>query len=180
MLNRRSLLLVFLLPGLLFGACKKESTPQASIDFGPSPGFQYRNANNVPMGGDATDWTADAAWNDREKQLFAVLNIPLDAPQQVGTWYSSVYPNQSEATTGFSFITSTSSSNPAPTGSRLMYVIVDKNYAELKRGEVAANGATVSFQPNSLAAGALYRLYYVCYAPGQRVYFRSHGDIKVE
>lgn len=180
MLTCRLQLLIFLLPGLLFSACKKDDASEAQIDFGPNPGFQYRNANNVPMGGDATDWTADGPWNDREKQLFASLNLPLDAVQQSGTWYSSVYPNQSEAAAGFVFTMSVSAGKPAPAGTRLMYVIVDKKYAELIRDDALTNSLTRVFAPNTLAAGALYRLYYVCYVPGQRVYYRSHGDIKVE
>ena len=75
---------------------------------------------------------------------------------------------------------SVSASKPAPTGTRLMYVIVDKKYAELIRDDALTNSLTRVFAPNTLAAGALYRLYYVCYVPGQRVYYRSHGDIKVE
>jgi len=58
MLTRRLQLLTFLLPGLLFNSCKKDDASEAQIDFGPNPGFQYRSANNVPMGGDATDWMA--------------------------------------------------------------------------------------------------------------------------
>lgn len=161
-----------------FSGCKKEDNDN-TIDFGPSPGFQYRNTQNVPMGGDPTDWTADGPWNSREKELFATLNLSLDQPQQTGTWFSSVYPNQSEAASGFVFQNSVSSNKPAPAGSRMALVIVDRRYKELLRQDVAS-GTTLSFQPNALAAGALYRLYYVCYVPGQRVYFRSHGDIKVE
>ena len=63
MLTRHSfrfLPLALVLPVLLFSACKKEDIKnEALINFGPSPGFQYRNANNVSMGGDATDWVAD-------------------------------------------------------------------------------------------------------------------------
>jgi hypothetical protein len=180
----RSLLLCLLALASTFSACKKESTPEAKeevIDFGPDPGFQYRTPQNLPGGGDATDWIADGAWNSREKQLFAGLNLSLDEPQQTqqtGYWYASVYPNQSEASAGFSYINSVNASK-VPAGCRVAYVIVDRRYTELLRGEAAPN-ATVAFQPNALAAGALYRLYYVCYVPGQRVYFRSHGDIKVE
>lgn len=173
------LLLAFLLPALLFGACKKDEPKVDLIDFGPSPGFQYRTLNNLPMGGDATDWVADGPWNTREKQLFTSLNLSLDGSQQSGTWYCDVYPNQSEATAGFHFTTSVRSSSSTPAGSRIAYVIVDQSYNELRRGDIAA-GTEEGFPPNTLAAGALYRMYFVCYVPGQQVYFRSHGDIKVE
>ena len=91
-----------------------------------------------------------------------------------------MFPDQSEVAKGFSFSTSVSTNKPAPASSRMMYVIVDSKYKELYRGDIIANGVTISFQPNALAAGALYRLYYVCYVPGQQVYYRSHDDIKVE
>lgn len=177
----RFLPLAIALPLLILGACKKdEPTKEDTIDFGPAPGFQYRNANNVPMGGDVSDWTADGPWNNRENQLFASLAIPLDGPQQADTWFASVYPNQSEEAKGFSFSTSASTTKHAPAGTRLIYVVVDSKYKELYRGDIIPNSAIISFLPKSLAAGALYRLYYVCYVPGQKVYFRSHGDIKVE
>lgn len=181
MFFRRSLLLVAVATGLLLAACKKGDSKEEVIDFGPSPGFQYRTPTNVPQGGDPTDWVSDGAWNAREKQLFAALNLSLDGPQQSGTWASSVYPNQSEATVGFTFTTSINRNRPAPAGARLAFVIVDRRYTELRRGEGAADhDLNLSFAPGALAAGALYRMYYVCYVPGQQVYFRSHGDIKVE
>lgn len=167
--------------GLLLAACKKEEFKEEVIDFGPSPGFQYRTPTNVPQGGDPTDWVGDGPWNAREKQLFAALNLSLDGAQQGDTWSSSVFPNQSEAAVGFRFITSINRNRTAPTGARLAFVIVDRRYTELRRGEGAADhDLNLSFAPNALAAGALYRMYYVCYVPGQQVYFRSHGDIKVE
>jgi len=176
----RALLLSLLGLSAASSGCKKDDVAKDEvIDFGPAPGFQYRTANNLPMGGDATDWVADGPWNSREKQLFGALNLSLDNQQQSGTWFCSVYPNQSEATTGFTFLTSASSNRPAPSGSRIAYVIVNNRYGELLRGDIAS-GARVGFAPNSLVAGALYRLYFVCYLPGQQVYLRSHGDIKVE
>ena len=186
MLTRHSLRflpLALVLPVLLFSACKKDDDVKEEdlIDFGPAPGFQYRTGSNLPTGsGDPTDWVADGPWNPREKQLFSALGLPLDAPQQTGTWYASVYPNQSEAASGFTFTTSVSANKPAPAGTRMMYVIVDSKYKELYRNDLLQNGVSMSFGPNTLAAGALYRLYYVCYVPGQQVYYRSHGDIKVE
>ncbi|GAA4348746.1 hypothetical protein GCM10023185_04940 [Hymenobacter saemangeumensis] len=167
-----------MLPALLLSACRKD---EPEIDFGPDGGFQYRTRQNIPGPGDATDWTADGPWNSKEKGLFSSLNLSLDEAQQSRTWYSSVYPNPSEAADGFTFMTSVSSNNPAPAGSRKAYVIVDRRYNVLQRGDInATTHEDVVFGPNSLPAGSLYRLYYVCYVPGQRVYFRSHGDIKVE
>lgn len=173
---------------LLLGSCKKQDNPQqvtpqqeSTIDFGPNGGFQYRNHQNIEGPGDATDWIGDGAWNDKEKQLFANLNLSLDVPQQSGTWYSSVYANPTLATEPRIFVLEVSRNHPAPVGSRATYVIVDLHYKELQRGDVAAGQSiSTTIAPNTLAAGALYRLYYVCYGPGQQVYYRSHGDIKVE
>jgi hypothetical protein len=177
--NRFLLVLICLLTTGLFSSCKKDDE-ESIIDFGPNGGVQFRTTVNQPMGGDDTDWSADGLWNKRERQLFASLNLPLDGPQQTGTWYCSVYPNPSLATAGFNFLTSLSRTKPAPAGARLVYVIVDRRYKELLRNDVDGQGITISFQPNTLPAGQLYRLYYVCYVPGQQVYYRSHGDIKVD
>ena len=185
MLTRHSLRflpLTLVLPVLLFCACKKDNVKvEESIDFGPAPGFQYRTGSNLPTGsGDPTDWVADGPWNNREKQLFSSLGLSLDAPQQTDTWHAGVYPNQSYAAGGFVFTTDVNANKPTPVGTRMMYVIVDSKYKELYRNDLLQNGVSMSFGPNTLAAGALYRLYYVCYVPGQQVYYRSHGDIKVE
>lgn len=187
---KRYLPFLFLTISLL-ASCKKKETVQEepTIDFGPPPGVQYRTGQNVPNGGDPTDWTPDGAWNDREKQFFSNLNLSLDAPQQSGTWYPSVYPNPSAANStnsgggpaGFTFLVTSGPSRPAPAGAHIAYIIVNSRYQELKRGDVAfTNSTSVPFAANSLAAGALYRLYLVCYVPGQQVYYRTHGDIQVE
>lgn len=183
-MRSKSYLPLLAVAALLLVSCKKSGSDDPTIDFGPDPGFQYRTPNNVPNGGDPTDWAADGAWNDREKQLFSSLGLPLDAPQQTDTYYASVYPNPSAATLGggFTFFTSTSSNRPAPTGTRLAYVIVDRKYQELQRGDLLLmpRGISVPFMPSPLAAGSLNRLYLVCYVPGQQVNYRSHGDIKTE
>lgn len=179
----RPSLLLALFSGLLLGSCKKEDTPQQepTIDFGPNGGFKFRDHNNIEGPGDATDWATDGAWNSQEKQLFANLSLSLDAPQQSGIWYSSVYANPSPAASSRIFNLQAGRNLPAPPGSRAAYVIVDLHCKELQRGDVAAGqSAATVIGPNTLAAGALYRLYYVCYSPGQQVYFRSHGDIKIE
>ena len=172
---------LLILSSCILGSCSKDSA-ESAIDFGPNGGFQYRTAQNINNGGDDTDWLADGTWNAREKQLFANLNLSLDGAQTNRLWYASVYPNPSLVVNGFSFMASTSQNNPAPAGSHLAYVIVDKNYRELQRGDLPAtrNLITTTFPANTLATGALYRLYYVSYIPGQQVNFRSHGDIKVE
>jgi hypothetical protein len=178
MLSRFYPLLLF---SSLLGSCNKDSA-EATIDFGPNGGFQYRTPQNYPNGGDDTDWQTDEAWNSHEKALFANLNLSLDGSQSGRIWAASVYPNPSISINGFSFTASTSQNTPVPTGSHLAYVIVDRNYRELQRGDLVATNriANASFGPNTLAASGLYRIYYVSYVPGQHVSFRSHGDIKVE
>jgi len=42
---------------------------------------------------------------------------------------------------------SVSASKPAPTGTRLMHVIVDKKYAELIQSDALTNGLTRVFAP---------------------------------
>ena len=174
------------LTSLLFGlallaACSKDKS-EPTIDFGPDGGFQYRTPINSYNGGDATDWTDDGKWNTREKQLFASLNLSLDnAAPQTHPWDASVFPNPEPAGNDRTFFLMVNPTQPPPTGSRAAYVIVDAHYQVLQRDDLAAEKTKmVAIAPNSLPAGALYRLYYVCYVPGQQVYYRSHGDIKVE
>ena len=166
---------------LLLGSCSKDSA-ESAIDFGPDGGISYRTSQNQSNGGDKTDWQADGAWNSREKALFSSLNLSLDNNQSERVWFASVYPNPYISTSGCSFTASIRQGDPAPTGNHIAYVIVDRYYRELHRGDVATSsyGIDIPIAPNTLSAGALYRLYYVSYVPGQQVNYRSHGDIKVE
>lgn len=183
--------LAFVLSLLLF-ACKKDS-PEDTIDFGPDGGYQTRNSQNYPGNGpnDATDWIADGPWNAREKELFTRLNLSLDGvlPTTI-IWNAGAYPNPSAAAGTFNLTIRADPTTPAPADAWVSIVIVDKKYKELRRIDAALTSYTAFSIPNALtafnptiptlAAGALYRIYYVCYVPGQQVLFRSHGDMKVE
>lgn len=183
----KKLLLLLALAGLAT-ACHKDNE-EPTIDFGPNNGFTMRTGSNLPAGQtDPTDWTHDATWNATEQGFFAGLGVALGgSPAQVGTWYSSVYGNPVRGGVGAAFTvlpTTGSQSSPVPTTVRAQLVLVDARYKVLDTFDVpAGKGTTVAlaFPAAKYPAGNLYRMYYVVYEPTQKtVYYRGHGDVKVE
>jgi hypothetical protein len=181
-------LLVLLTLTSLATACRKDKE-QPTIDFGPKDGYSPRYGNNLPAGqDDPTDWTHDATWNATEQDLFSTLGVALGgSPTQVGTWYSSAYPNPVVAggTGNFTVLPTTGSqSTTVPTTVRAQLVVVDTRYKVLNTFDVpAGKGTTValSFPTAKYPASNLYRVYYVVYEPTQKtVYYRGHGDVKIE
>lgn len=172
---------------MLTTACAKKDT-EPTIDFGPNGGFTMRDASNYPSSQkDPTDWTSDASWNDAEQHLFSNLNLSLTGQQlSANTWEMSSYPNACSLAGGCAFIIRRGSNNAAvPSGTiRVNFVIVDAHYKPLSSSfdydYSTFNGAALKFDPSKFAANNLYRLYYVIYSFNQQVYYRGHGDIKVE
>jgi len=183
----RKLLTLLALTSLATACHKADEEP--TIDFGPNNGFTMRTSTNLPTAQtDPTDWTYDASWNTTEQSLFSSLGLALGgSPAQVGSWYSSVYPNPVQAGVGGNFTvlaTTGGQSTPVPTTVRVQLVVVDARYKVLDTNDVPAGQAVtvaLSFPTPKYAANNLYRVYYVVYEPTQKtVYYRGHGDVKVE
>lgn len=171
---------------LLATACHKDATAP-TIDFGPGSGFTMRTATNLPTAQtDPTDWTTDATWTDTERGVFEGFPLSLTGPQlAAATWETSAYPNPCSLTGGCNIlVTPKRTGLPAtPTDSvRVLINIVDAHYQHLYGYDLPVGQGlyfTPTFDPAKYAADALYRVYYVVYKPGQRVYYRGHGDIKI-
>jgi hypothetical protein len=181
-------LLVLLSLTSLATACRKDDE-EPTIDFGLNNGYSPRYGNNLPAGqDDPTDWTHDATWNATEQGFFSTLGVALGgSPAQIGTWYSSVYPNPVAAGgTGYFTVlpTSGSQSPTVPTTVRAQLVVVDAKYKVLDTFDAPAGKAVtvvLAFPAAKYPADNLYRVYYVVYEPTQKtVYYRGHGDVKVE
>jgi hypothetical protein len=183
----KKLLLLLALTSLAT-ACRKDND-EPTIDFGPNNGFTMRTGTNLPTGQtDPTDWTHDATWNATEQGFFSTLGVALGgSPTQVGTWYSSAYPNPVVAGGRGNFTvlpTTGSQSTTVPTTVRAQLVVVDARYKVLDTFDAPAGQAVtvdLAFPAAKYLAGNLYRVYYVVYEPTQKtVYYRGHGDVKVE
>jgi hypothetical protein len=181
-------LLVLLALASLATACHKDDE-EPTIDFGPNGGYSNRDVTNLPVGqNDPTDWTHDATWTSTEQGFFSSLGLALGGSSaQVGTWYSSVYPNpvKADGLGNFTVLsTNGSQSSTVPTTVRVQLIIVDAKYKVLATlDQPAGKAVTVSipFPAAKYPAGNIYRVYYVVYEPTQKtVYYRGHGDVKVE
>lgn len=130
-------------------ACHKDNN-EPTIDFGPNNGFTMRTGSNLPTGQtDPTDWTHDATWNATEQGFFSTLGVALGgSPAQVGTWYSSAYPNPVVAggTGNFTVLPTTGSQSPTvPATVRVQVVVVDARYKVLNNFDgPAGKGTTVA------------------------------------
>jgi len=178
-----------LFAGLLLSAtaCHKDKT-EPTIDFGPNNGFTMRTATNLPVAQtDPTDWTTDPTWTDTERGVFDGFPLPLTGPQLAArTWETSAYPNPCSLAAGCDImvIPNRYGSPVAPTDSvRVRIEIVDAHYNHLSSYDLSVGKGLFfepKFDPAKYAANTLYRLYYVVYKTGKQVYYRGHGDIKIE
>lgn len=163
-------LLLLLIASTLF-SCKKK------IDFGPNEGIDYRDFNNNPGPGDASDWTSDGTWNKQEKKLFDDLGINLNSTAQGGIREIFFYPNPIETQGNFGYAKTGTSSLTAK------YVVVDRKYQVLQSGTLPSivtgrNNIMLDFSGSKFESGEIYRMYYVFYQ-GSTLYYKGHGDIKM-
>lgn len=170
-------------------ACSKDKT-EPSIDFGPNGGFTPRYSNAMSAGPeDPTDWTSDASWNEKEQKLFASLQLPMTGSQVgVNDWGTDFFSNPCAASAdGRLHMGYMRNMLIVPTNERASFVIVDAHYKVLDTFDYSLYNSPYSrgvafqlhFDPTKYLSNKLYRVYYVMYIPGQQVYYRGHGDIKI-
>ncbi|GAB3836598.1 hypothetical protein [Hymenobacter jeollabukensis] len=162
----------------LFTGCGK-----SKIDPGTGDGISYRDSSNNPVGAqDDTDWTSDATWNAKEKDLFKDLAMDLNGAQKIDAVRSiSLYPNPNKVGSISSLILRASTSSVLR---RLAIVIVDKKYKVKHRSEPSLYGngqllTTLALPAGEYKSGEYYRLYYVLYEPDNQLLYKGHGDIKL-
>ena len=161
---------------LLTGCGKK-------IDFGQDAGITMRDERNVPQGaGDPTDWITDGTWNKTERGLFHLAPaVDLNGSQQGGVSGLSFYPNPvSSATRAAHF-----NSGTAQADMQLKLVFVDRKYKIIQEQDAqAAKGKNMLFAltlpADKFKADATYRLYYVYYGADGTLYYKGHGDIRID
>lgn len=172
-----------LLTGLLFSACKKEATP--TLDFGPNGGITERSATGQLTGAvDASDWTHDDTWTDREQALFGPLFNVFPQGGVGGTavnWAAfgnhniSLYPNPLVNQAHFAYT--------LPNKGVRSVVVVDKNFTVVvprTDAQAPAGQQRISFDFTraNLTVGETYRLYYVMH-DSVSLLFKGHGDFKL-
>ena len=173
-MRQRFLPILFL--AALLGCSKSDSNP--SIDFGPNDGISYRNASNMPSGTqDPTDWTIDGDWNAQEQKLFASLGANLNtSPQGSATYIGGAFPNPATNAVSFSY--------QIPGTALSKIVLVDNAYQVVATFDGPTTASTsyaiaLNLNNGNYKKGQRYRLYYVLYN-GTALYFKGHGDIRVE
>ena len=170
-------LLLVLGAALAFGNCKLNTAPPVvTIDFGPNEGISYRTAQNVPTGPqDPTDWTQDGNWNSTEENLFAGLGLDFNTTPQGTASSLSAYPNPATTATTFQYA--------LPKAVSCRVVAVDQTYTVMYSnsvgGSVPVASQSLTLDLQAFPKGQRYRLYYVFYN-GSIVYYKGHGDIKVD
>jgi len=172
---RQRFLPILLLVALL-GCSKSDSNP--IIDFGPNDGISYRSVSNMSSGTqDPTDWTIDGDWNAQEQNLFASLGVNLNtSPQGSATYIGGAFPNPATSAVNFGYQT------PGTALSKI--VLVDNTYQVVATFDGPTTASTsyaimLNLNNGNYKKGQRYRLYYVLYN-GTALYFKGHGDIRVE
>lgn len=166
----------FLLFGLLsINACQKDSVNV--IDFSE---ITPTDVNGAPMGAaDTTDWTFDAAWTSRETALMTFNDTAFNSSDSVmgAIAVSPAFPNANDGL----FIVGMDPERQC----KLKYVFVNTDFNVLNYGIRKLNGGatfyTFDFRNNTaFDKGANYRMYYGFYNSKDSLYYKGHGDIKIE
>ena len=174
---RRRFLPLLLLTTLL-GCSKSDSNP--IVDFGEGEGITYRTSQNIPYGPhDPTDWTSDGDWNQRERALFADLNLDLNGAQRPDLAISdAAYPNPAAGAAIWGLSSRIAGST---TTYSVRALLVDRKYRPLLQlgPTTFSNGIrfSLNYRGAGLGSNELCRLYYVVYNTSGLVY-KGHGDVR--
>ncbi len=131
---------------------------------------------NIIGSPDNTDWTMDAEWSETEKSFFRTDPVDLTGTSVAAIAIQPAYPNptQSRSVT-FQF-----------TASTITYLRIALVDVQLRKQSfysfltvVGLNAFQIPFEEAKLPANKNYRFYYSFDAPASPMYFRGHGDIKV-
>lgn len=167
---------VFLLCVLLsINACQKDSVNV--IDFSE---ITPTDETGALIGqADTTDWTYDAAWTSRETALMTFNDTALNSSDSVmgAIAVSPAFPNANDGL----FIVGIEPERQC----KLKYVFVNSDFNVLNYGIRKLNGGPTfyafDFRSNTaFDKGANYRMYYGFYNSKDSLYYKGHGDIKIE
>ncbi|MCB2376128.1 hypothetical protein LGH70_00930 [Hymenobacter sp. BT635] len=177
--------------GLLLSASSLTSCNK--VDFGPAGGITEKTATDAPNGHvDSSDWTLEANWGKKEKDLFKGLQGKVNLDGTTSTYVTNLnftfYPNPVDqfAYFGYDFDLLYQDGLMVQTD----YVIVDRNNKVLQSGSVSSrtttpdgrgfSGFSLSFLDEKFKKGKTYRMYYVLYEPTKLAFMgKGHGDIEM-
>ena len=166
--------LVLLGSALVFGNCKIGNTPPPdTIYFGADEGISYRTDQNAVAGPqDPTDWTLDRNWIATEQSLFASLGLDLNGLPQGAASNISAYPNPATTAATFRYDT--------PDAVSCQVVVVGNTYQSyyMRNFPTPARNLVLPLDLTAFPKGQRYRVYYVLYT-GNSLYYKGHGDIKI-
>lgn len=125
---------------------------------------------------DNTDWTKDNNWTDKEQALFQAPTSAQLVNTETGT--VTIFPAYPNPVINQQFLTIKTS-----TITLLQIVIVDNMLSIKKRYFVLTSGSTLSFAYLFDAAiftnNTNYRLYYGFYSLSDGLFYKGHGDIRI-
>lgn len=156
-------------------ACRKDSANV--IDFSE---ITYTDDTGALMGEtDTTDWNFDAAWTTRETALLKFNDTAYNSSDTLtgAVAVSPAFPNPNNGI----FIVGVDPERQC----KMKYVFVDNEFRVLNYGIRKLNGGpifhTYDFTAlTSFKKGAFYRMYYGFYNSRDSLYYKGHGDIKIE
>ncbi len=126
---------------------------------------------------DNTDWTQDAEWNETEKSFFRTDPVDLSGTEVASITLLPAYPNP----------TSVKQITIRFTASAITYLrlaLVDRQLNKLSFYSfitvAGLNAFIIPFDETKFSANNNYRLYYSFDAPGTLMYFKGHGDVRVQ
>lgn len=164
---------------LSIAACTPRDEPQPAPVYPDMTQISPTDEQGQAMGAaDPTDWTYDATWTDEEHALmmFAdTINNVLDTGNNIIQVYPA-YPNPSSGL--FSFYAACGKE------SKVKLVLVDSSMHSLRtfayRTEEGAIHKHFGFHLASDIDTGNYRMYYGFYNSSDSLYYKGHGDIKIE
>lgn len=164
---------LFLL-AIALAACKKEAPSDDRIEIS---GITTMDANGVSMGAaDPDDWTFDANWNARTLALFQAPSASdLTGANAADIHVYPAYPNPGNGTFHWG--------GTATLATHLQLVFTNDRLEVLQRNSfpVPQGGWQVAFQlPENNFPSGTYRLHYAFYDVQGRMYYKGHGDVRVQ
>lgn len=171
----RKILVCLFLFALVFSHCGKEKISTREIDVS-----RYTQTDNIGMvvgTVDETDWTKDSVWTAAESQLFE--SPPATALAGTTTGSVSVFPafpNPVSQTFGFAFKAKQEA---------LIQLVVTDNRLVVKdrfsfRADTGSRVVMIRLTNDRYKSKTNYRLYYGFSSATDVLFFKGHGDLRLQ
>jgi hypothetical protein len=163
-----------LLVGMTFSCNSKDAEPPKQITIS---GYTPTDANGNIMGAvDASDWTLNEAWSDKETNLFSGISSgDLTGTSSGAVTVSPAFPNPCTLSFGMQIQTASVC--------KLRFTVVDDRLRVYESGTIPLTAGSHSFgvtlDVDNIPEG-LYRIYYSFDAQGAPMFVKGHGDVLVQ